>query len=84
MLLQLAEAGHGVAIIPSILQHDFGKLARAGVTYRGDPLLLKLAVLWDRLRIFPQHAQEFSELLAEHMRKIFAPARPAEKLTLVS
>ena len=72
------EAGHGVAVVPSILQHDFGKLCACRVTYRGDPILLKLAVLWDRVRILPQHAQEFSELLAEHIRAQF-PVRATRR-----
>ena len=84
VLLQLAEAGHGVAILPSILQRDLGKLRVRRVTYRGDPLLLKLAVLWDRQRILPRYAQEFAELLAEHIRDLFPAARRgAEKLALV-
>jgi len=84
VLLQLAEAGHGVAIVPSILQRDLGKFRVRRVTYRGDPLHLKLAVLWDRQRTLPRYAQEFSDLLAEHIRAIFPPARRgAEKLTVV-
>ena len=84
VLIQLAEAGHGVAIVPSILQRDLGKLRVRRVTYRGDPLLLKLAVLWDRQRTLPRYAQEFSVLLAEHIRDIFPYARRgAEKLALV-
>jgi DNA-binding transcriptional LysR family regulator len=84
VLLQLAEAGHGVAIVPSILQRDLGKLRVRRVTHRGDPLLLKLAVLWDRQRTLPGHAQEFSTLLAEHIRAIFpASRRGPDKLRLV-
>jgi LysR family nitrogen assimilation transcriptional regulator len=83
VLLQLAEAGHGVAVVPSILQHDLGKLCSCKVTYRGDPILLRLAVLWDRLRILPQHAQEFSELLAEHIRAQFPSERRPERLAVV-
>jgi DNA-binding transcriptional LysR family regulator len=83
VLLQLAEAGHGVAVIPSILQHDFGKLCVCKVTYRGDPILLKLAVLWDRMRVLPGHAQEFSGLLAEHVRARFPAGRRAERLAVV-
>ena len=83
VLLQLAEAGHGVAVIPSILQHDFGKLAVCTVTHRGDPILLKLAVLWHRPRVQPRQAQEFSELLAEHIRAQFPTERRAERLAIV-
>ena len=83
VLLQLAEAGHGIAVIPSILQHDFGNLRVCTVTYRGDPILLKLAVLWYRLRVQPRHAEEFFELLAEHIRAQFPTERRAERLALV-
>jgi DNA-binding transcriptional LysR family regulator len=83
-LLQMAEAGHGIAVVPSILQRDFGRLRLRRVTYRGEPLLLKLAVLWDRQRMLARHAQAFSDLLAEHIRDLFPTARRgAEKLTLV-
>ena len=83
VLLQLAEAGHGVAVIPSILQHDFGNLRVCKVTYRGDPIPLKLAVLWDRLRVLPGHAQEFSGLLAEHIRARFPSERRSDRLAIV-
>jgi DNA-binding transcriptional LysR family regulator len=84
VLLQLAEAGHGVAVVPSILQRDLRKLRVHRVTHRGDPLLLKLAVLWDRQRTLPRYAQEFSWLLAEHIRDIFPPARRgADKFRVV-
>lgn len=83
-LLQMAEAGHAVAVVPSILQRDLGRLRVRAVTYRGDPLLLNLAVLWDRQRMLPRHAQAFSDLLAEHIRELFpSTRRSAEKLALV-
>jgi hypothetical protein len=53
------------------------------VTYRGDPIPLKLAVLWDRLRVLPSHAQEFSELLAEHIRAQFPAERRSDRLVIV-
>jgi DNA-binding transcriptional LysR family regulator len=84
VLLELAEAGHGVAIIPSILRVDPGKLHTVRVTHRGDPLQLTVAVLWDKRRTLPRYAQEFSELLAVHIRETFPiPRRSADKLWLV-
>ena len=82
MLLQLAEAGHGVAIIPSILRATSASSASRASPIGGDPLLLKLAVLWDRQRTLPRYAQEFSELLAEHIRehRSRSARRGAEKL----
>jgi LysR family nitrogen assimilation transcriptional regulator len=44
---------------------------------------LKLAVLWDRLRVLPRHAQEFSGILAEHIRAQFPPERRADRLAIV-
>jgi DNA-binding transcriptional LysR family regulator len=84
VLLQLAEAGHGVAILPSILSAEHSRFNIKRVTYRGDLLHLKLAVLWDRHRTLPHFAQEFSDLLAEHIRRAFPTERHGpEKLTLV-
>jgi len=53
------------------------------VTYRGDPIPLKLAVLWDRLRVLPRHAQEFSGILAEHIRAQFPSERRSDRLAIV-
>lgn len=83
VLLQFAEAGHGIAIIPSIMQRDTGKLRVARVTYRGDPLHLNLAVLWDRHRTLPHYAQEFSALLEKYIREMFPARRIPDKLVIV-
>lgn len=83
-LLQFAEAGHGIAVIPSILNCDRSTFNIRRVTYRGDPLHLKLAVLWDRHRTLPRYADEFSELLEGHIRKTFPSTwRGADKLVIV-
>lgn len=83
VLLELAAAGHGIAIIPSVLQHEVSKLRVTRVTYRGDPLHLKVAVLWDRHRTLPHYAQEFSALLEEHVREMFPVVRRPERLVIV-
>jgi DNA-binding transcriptional LysR family regulator len=71
-LLALAEAGHGVAIIPSILKGDSTTLQFMRVVHRREPLRIALAVLWDRRRMQLRHAQGFAELLAAHLRERFA------------
>ncbi len=67
-LLALAEAGHGVAIVPSILPTNRYQVRVARVTHRRKPLREPLAILWDKRRVLPPYAREFCELLAVHMR----------------
>lgn len=76
-LLAFAEAGHGVAIIPSGLQTRRYELRIVRITYKGKPLREPLAVVWDQRRALPRYAQDFSKLLAAHMRKLYpTPHRP--------
>ena len=81
-LLALAAAGHGVAIIPSILEPDLSQLRVMRVTHRREPLHIALAVLWDRRRTLPRYAEGFSELLAQHIRERF-PLPPALRRTTI-
>jgi DNA-binding transcriptional LysR family regulator len=79
-LLAMAEAGHGVAIIPSALRTHYYKLRIFRVTYRGKPLREPLAVLSDNRRPLPPYATVFREMLAQHVRDVFPITRPsAEK-----
>jgi DNA-binding transcriptional LysR family regulator len=66
-LLALAEAGHGIAIIPSIVQADRYKLRFVGITYQRKPVREPICVVWDKRRVLPRYAHGFCELLAEHM-----------------
>lgn len=77
-LIALAAAGHGVAIIPSILRPDESRLRVMGVTHRGEPLHIALAVLWDKRRTLPRYAETFSALLAQHVRRQF-PLPPSSR-----
>jgi DNA-binding transcriptional LysR family regulator len=73
-LLALAKAGHGIAIIPSILRLQGEGLRVLRVTHRGEPLRIAPAVIWDKRHTLPHHAQGFSEVLAEHLRMNFPEA----------
>jgi DNA-binding transcriptional LysR family regulator len=77
-LLALAEAGHGVAIIPSALRTRRYKLQIVAVTYRGRPLREPLAILWNKRRPLPPYASAFCQMLAEHVREVFPITRPSE------
>jgi DNA-binding transcriptional LysR family regulator len=75
-LLALAEAGHGVAIVPSVLPTHRYRLHIARITYRRKPLQGLLTVLWDRRRALPQYAKDFCEVLDAYMREVFPISRP--------
>jgi DNA-binding transcriptional LysR family regulator len=77
-LLALAEAGHGVAIIPSALRTHRYHLHIVGVTYRGKLLREPLTIIWDKRRPLPPYAMAFCEMLGEHVRKAFPITRPSE------
>lgn len=70
-LLAMAEAGHGVAIIPSALRIHRYKVRVLRVTYRGKALDEPLTMLSDKRRPLPVHARVFCEMLADHVRKGF-------------
>jgi DNA-binding transcriptional LysR family regulator len=76
-LLTLAEAGHGVAIIPSQLQASHYRLRIVAVTYRGRPLCTPMVILWDKQRPLPRYATAYCEMLADYVREIFPITRPS-------
>lgn len=76
-LLALAEEGHGVAVIPSVLRTDRSPVRIMRVTHRREPLHITVAVLWDRRRTLPRYAEGFSELLAAHVREMYPTPRPS-------
>jgi DNA-binding transcriptional LysR family regulator len=75
-ILALAEAGHGVAIIPSQLRADRYLLRIVRITYCDRPLREPLAMLWDRRRPLPRYAVAYCEMLREYVREIFPITRP--------
>jgi LysR family transcriptional regulator, nitrogen assimilation regulatory protein len=77
-LLALAEAGHGVAIVPSQLRTHRYKLRIIGLSYRGRLLREPLTILWDKRRPLPRYATAFCEMLANHVREVFPITRPTE------
>src|SRR5262245_53803402 len=68
-LLSLAEAGHGVAIVPSYVRFHRYTLGMLLVTHERKPLQEPLSIFWDNRRSLPRYAQDFCELLVEHIRK---------------
>jgi len=78
-LLALAEAGHGVAIIPSALRTHRYELQIFAVTYRGKFLREPLSILWDKRRPLPPYASAFCEMWARHVRDVFPITRPSQQ-----
>ena len=77
-LLALAEAGHGVAIVPSQLQCWRYRVRIVGLAYRGRPLREPLTISWDKRRPLPRYATDYCAMLAAYMREIFPISRPTE------
>jgi DNA-binding transcriptional LysR family regulator len=82
-LLALAEAGHGVAIIPSAVRTRRYKLRIVRITYKRNPLRIPLVIAWDKRRVLPRFAKEFCELLAEYMGKITSVPTFVGRLTVI-
>jgi DNA-binding transcriptional LysR family regulator len=77
-LLAMAEAGHGVAIIPSALRTHPYKLRIAAITYRRKVLSEMLHILYDRRRPLPPYAVAFCDMLVEYVRRVSPLARPVD------
>jgi DNA-binding transcriptional LysR family regulator len=83
-LLALAEAGHGVAIVPSVLPTHRYNLQVARLTYRGKPLREPYAIVWDKRRSLPPAAEDFCQSLVSYVREVFPISRPSEAKTGVN
>lgn len=78
-LLALAEAGQGVAIVPSVLRTDRYKLRIARVTHRQKPLRDRYVIQWDKRRPMPSYAETFCSALAAYMRDLLPITRPSSR-----
>jgi DNA-binding transcriptional LysR family regulator len=76
-LLSLAEAGHGVAIVPSYVRLHRYALKPLRLTHQRKPLQEPRSIFWDKRRSLPRYTQDFCELLAEHIRKDNPIAQPS-------
>ncbi len=77
-LLALAEAGQGVAIVPSQLQCYRYELRVLGLTYSGRTLREPLTISWDKRRPMPRFAMDYCTMLASYMRQTFPITRPTD------
>jgi DNA-binding transcriptional LysR family regulator len=79
-LLALAEAGHGVAIVPSQLDCHRYQLRILGLTYRGRALQEPLTISWDKRRPLSRFATDYCGMLSTYMGEIFPISRPTEPM----
>jgi DNA-binding transcriptional LysR family regulator len=79
-LLAFAEAGHGVAVVPSVLPTNRYRLNTARITHRRRALRESLVVVWHSRRALPPYARDFCAFLQSYIREAFpVPQRPAAK-----
>jgi len=78
-LLALAEAGQGVAVIPSVLRTDRYRLNIARITHRRKPLRDRYVIQWDKRRHIPSYAETFCAALAAYMREVLPITQPSSK-----
>lgn len=70
-LLALAEVGYGVAVISSVLPTHRYALNTFGITHKGRPLQMPMAILWDKRRTLPKYAGLFCEAFDRYARDAF-------------
>jgi LysR family transcriptional regulator, nitrogen assimilation regulatory protein len=78
-LLALAEAGQGVAVIPSVLRTNRYRLNIARITHRGKPLRDRYVIQWDKRRPMPGYAENFCAALVAYMREVLPITQPSSK-----
>jgi DNA-binding transcriptional LysR family regulator len=81
-LLSLAEAGQGVAMVPSLQRTDRYKVRIARITHGGEPIRERVAIQWDRRRPLPPYAVTFCEYLARYMQTITKPTKANRSVDL--
>ena len=77
-LLTLAEAGQGVAIVPSLQRTDRYKVRVARITHGGKPIRERVAIQWDGRRPLPPYAVTFCDHLARYMHTVLPFTKPGK------
>jgi DNA-binding transcriptional LysR family regulator len=77
-LLALAEAGHGVAIVPSVMPTHRYDLQIIRLAYRRKPLREGYGIVRDKRRSLPPSVDDFCQSLQTYVREVFPISRPSE------
>jgi DNA-binding transcriptional LysR family regulator len=86
-LIALAQAGHGIAVVPSPVRIPRAGVRVAVVVHRGVPIGQWTVAAWEPQRFLPPYAEEFIEALVAHCKSDYpgrayahsAPALPEPK-----
>ncbi len=70
-LIALAAAGHGVAIVPSVVALNRTGIAVAGLARDGQPLGTWARAVWDPRRYLPPHGEAFISVLVNCMKRSY-------------
>jgi len=70
-LIALAAAGHGVAIVPSVVTLNRVGIAVVGLMRGRRPLGGWVRVVWDPRRYLPPHGESFIRILVEYTRRSY-------------
>jgi LysR family transcriptional regulator, cyn operon transcriptional activator len=68
-LIALAGAGHGIALINSVVRISLEKVRAAMVVHRGTPIGRWTVVAWNRQRFLPPYAEQFVQELVVRCRR---------------
>jgi DNA-binding transcriptional LysR family regulator len=79
-LLAMAEAGHGVAIVPSALRTNRYRLRIARIAYRRKVISEPLALIFDRRRPLSPYGKAFAEMLGRHVASYPGTAASARRM----
>jgi len=77
-LLSMAEAGHGIAIVPSNVRLHRYTLKALQISHQGKLLEEPLSIFWDSRRSLPRYARDFCELLAAYIPTIISGGAAAK------
>jgi DNA-binding transcriptional LysR family regulator len=70
-IVALAAAGHGIAIVPSVVALARTRVAVVGLVHDGPPLGNWVRVVWDPRRYLPPYGEAFVETLVRCMKRSF-------------
>jgi LysR family transcriptional regulator, cyn operon transcriptional activator len=81
-LVALAQAGYGVAILPSNARIPRRGLRAVPLVRRGEPIGRWASIAWDPRRFLAPYAEQFVEELVEHSRRAFPRPELTRRLSL--
>jgi DNA-binding transcriptional LysR family regulator len=70
-LVAIAEAGHGIAIVPSSVRLNASRVAIAGMVDGARPLGSWAHAVWDSRRYLPTYARSFIEVVADYAKNSY-------------